>query len=72
MKEIQKVVEKLSRGRYLRPVAAYKPVQKKHKVTPVYQGDLIIMWNWKPNTEDAFCLRYKGVWHFSDTEILAA
>ena len=33
MKEIQKVVQKLSREKNLRPAAAYEPVQK-HKVTP--------------------------------------
>ena len=50
MKEIQKVVQKLSREQSLRPAAAqaaaqaaaaYEPVQK-HKVTPVYRGDLNI------------------------------
>ena len=41
MKEIRKVVQKLSRGQEAAAAAvAYEPVQK-HKVTPVYRGDLI-------------------------------
>ena len=37
MKEIQKDVQKLSRGQSLRPAAAHEPVQK-HKVTPGIPG----------------------------------
>ena len=46
MKEIRKVVQKLSREQESAAGAAYEPVQK-HKVTPVYRGDLIIagLWN---------------------------
>ena len=41
MKEIQKVVQKLSRGQEsAAAAAAYEPVQKHIKSPPVYRGDL--------------------------------
>ena len=45
MKEIQKVIQKLSREQESAPAAAYEPVQK-HKVTPSILGDLIKKYEW--------------------------